>query len=60
MATELHQSLGEACQVEEENDSYALSAGNYIARMAPSDRELTGGGTVEVEARVKITFLLKS
>ena len=60
MAAELHQTLGEACQVEEEGDSYGLPSGNYLRTIPTSEQKLTGSGTVEVQARVKITFALQS
>ncbi len=50
MAAELHQNLGEAYLVEEENHARVIS---------PPDHGYEGSGLVEESARVKVSFLLK-
>lgn len=60
MAAELHQSLGEAYAVEEENDNGYLSAGSNSRRVIPPpDHGFEGSGLVEESARVKVSFILK-
>lgn len=60
MAAELHQSLGDACMVEEENDNGYFSMGNnHSSVIPPPDHGFEGSGLVEESARVKVSFLLK-